>query len=50
MDKEFSQHEIGRTVEAAWEDRTPFEAIKGNFRITEPDVVDIIRAEIKILF
>ena len=34
-DKEFSQDEIGRIIEMAWEDRTPFEAIESNFQITE---------------
>jgi len=46
-DKEFSQDEIGRIIEMAWEDRTPFEAIEANFQITEPEVIDIMRREIK---
>ena len=46
---EFSQDEIGRMIEMAWEDRTPFEAIEANFQITEPEVIDIIRREIKNL-
>jgi len=31
----------------AWEDRTPFEAIESNFQITESEVIDIMRREIK---
>jgi len=46
-DKEFSQDEIGRIIEMAWEDRTPFEAIESNFQITESEVIDIMRREIK---
>ena len=45
--KEFSQDEIGRIIEMAWEDRTPFEAIESNFQITESDVIDLMRREIK---
>jgi uncharacterized protein (TIGR03643 family) len=46
-DKGFSQDEIGRIIEMAWEDRTPFEAIESNFQITESEVIDIMRREIK---
>ena len=46
-DKEFSQDEIGRIIEMAWEDRTPFEAIESNFQITESEVIEIMRREIK---
>ena len=45
--KEFSRDEIGRIIEMAWEDRTPFEAIESNFQITESDVIDLMRREIK---
>ena len=37
--KEFSQDGIGRIIEMAWEDRTPFEAITSNFEIVEPEVI-----------
>ena len=45
--KEFSQDEIGRIIEMAWEDRTPFEAITSNFEIVEPEVIKIMRRELK---
>jgi hypothetical protein len=50
MDKEFSQHGIGRIIEMAWEDRTPFEAVKHNSRIIESAVSDVILFEIRNLF
>ena len=31
----------------AWEDRTPFEAIKFQFDLTEDDVITIMRREMK---
>ena len=45
--KEFSQDEISRIIEMAWEDRTPFEAITSNFEIVEPEVIKIMRRELK---
>ena len=45
--KEFSQDGIGRIIEMAWEDRTPFEAITSNFEIVEPEVIKIMRRELK---
>ena len=45
--KEFSQDEIGRIIEMAWEDRTPLEAITSNFEIVEPEVIKIMRWELK---
>lgn len=31
----------------AWEDRTPFEAIEQNFGVTEPEVISLMRRELK---
>ena len=31
----------------AWEDRTPLEAITSNFEIVEPEVIEIMRRELK---
>lgn len=31
----------------AWEDRTPFEAIEFQFGITESEVIDVMRRELK---
>jgi uncharacterized protein (TIGR03643 family) len=39
--------EIDRIIEMAWEDRTPFEAIKIQFGITEADVIKLMRKELK---
>ncbi|HAW21105.1 MAG TPA: TIGR03643 family protein [Flavobacteriales bacterium] len=39
--------EIDRIIEMAWEDRTPYEAIKIQFDITEADVIKLMRRELK---
>jgi len=31
----------------AWEDRTPFEAIKAQFGLSEPQVIQLMRKEMK---
>jgi len=36
-----------RIIEMAWEDRTPFEAIKIQFDITEAEVIQLMRRELK---
>lgn len=36
-----------RIIEMAWEDRTPFEAIKIQFNITEKEVIALMRKELK---
>ena len=41
------QKDIDRIIEMAWEDRTPFEAIKGQFKICEPDIISIMQRELK---
>ena len=45
--KEFSQDQIDRILEMAWEDRTPFEAIEHQFGIKEAQVRKIMRSEMK---
>ena len=42
-----SQQDIGRIIEMAWEDRTPFDAIEEQFGIKENDVRKIMRRELK---
>ncbi|MCR9015480.1 TIGR03643 family protein [Aquiflexum gelatinilyticum] len=37
-----------RIIEMAWEDRTPFEAIKNQFGIAEEDVIKLMRKELKL--
>lgn len=41
------QIEIDRIIEMAWEDRTPFEAIKIQFGFSESDVIALMRKELK---
>lgn len=36
-----------RIIEMAWEDRTPFEAIKYQFSLAEKDVIALMRKELK---
>jgi uncharacterized protein (TIGR03643 family) len=38
---------IDRIVEMAWEDRTPFEAIELQFGLSEKDVINLMRREMK---
>ena len=47
MMKEFNLIETDRIIEMAWEDRTPFEAIEFQFGITESEVIDVMRNELK---
>jgi len=39
--------EKDRIIEMAWEDKTPFEAIKIQFGISEADVIKLMRKELK---
>jgi len=39
--------DIDRIIEMAWEDRTPFEAIHMQFGLTEPNVIALMRKELK---
>lgn len=43
----FSTREIDRIIEMAWEDRTPFEAIKHQFGISEAEVIKLMRLQLK---
>ena len=36
-----------RIIEMAWEDRTPFEAIKMQFGFSEAEVIELMRRELK---
>ena len=47
MKKEFNLEQIDRIIEMAWEDRTPFEAIEFQFKITESEVIEMMRSELK---
>ena len=39
--------DIDRIIEMAWEDRTPFDAIKAQFNISEGEVIRLMRQEMK---
>lgn len=39
--------EIDRIIEMAWEDRTPFDAIKIQFGLAEGDVIKLMRNQLK---
>ncbi len=41
------QKDIDRIIEMAWEDRTPFEAIKMQFGFSEANVITLMRRELK---
>ncbi len=43
-----SEADISRIIEMAWEDRTPFEAIRLQFGINESAVIALMRAQMKI--
>ena len=47
MKKNFSEQEIDRIIEMAWEDRTPFEAITYQFGISEQETIELMRKEMK---
>ncbi len=40
--------DIDRIIEMAWEDRTPFDAIMRQFLLTEQDVIELMRKEMKL--
>jgi len=45
--KSLTLAQIDRVVEMAWEDRTPFEAIRAQFGLAEAEVVALMRRELK---
>ncbi len=47
MKKEFTETEIDRIIEMAWEDRTTFDVIEAQFGINESEVIKIMRANMK---
>jgi uncharacterized protein (TIGR03643 family) len=40
--------DIDRIIEMAWEDRTPFDAIELQFGLSEKNVIDLMRREMKL--
>ncbi|WP_115124309.1 TIGR03643 family protein [Marinirhabdus gelatinilytica] len=47
MKNNFTARDMDRILEMAWEDRTPFDAIKFQFGISEQEVITIMRREMK---
>ncbi len=45
--QQFSTIELDRIIEMAWEDRTPFDAIKFQFGLAEADVKALMKKELK---
>jgi uncharacterized protein (TIGR03643 family) len=43
----WTAQELNRIIQMAWEDRTPFEAIKAQFGIGESGVIELMRRELK---
>ena len=43
----YSNVQIDRIIEMAWEDRTPFEAILLQFRLPERGVIQVMRTNLK---
>ena len=46
-DTRLSDVDKDRIIEMAWEDRTPFDAIKNQFGLTESDVRKLMKSELK---
>ena len=45
--KNFTLIQLDRIIEMAWEDRTPFEAIKLQFGLAEKEVIKFMRGNLK---
>ncbi len=44
----FSEADISRIIEMAWEDRTAFEAIEAQFGLNQDGVIKVMRAHLKL--
>ena len=44
---ELNERDLDRIIEMAWEDRTPFEAIKFQFGLPEKEVIRLMRRTLK---
>ena len=47
-EKTFTESDISRIIEMAWEDRTAFEAIEHQFGVNQDGVIKIMRANLKL--
>lgn len=46
-DRQFTERQLDRIIEMAWEDRTTFEAIEFQFGISEQEVIKIMQRQMK---
>jgi uncharacterized protein (TIGR03643 family) len=42
-----TEEDTDRIIEMAWEDRTPFDAIKMQFKMSEKEVIELMRSYMK---
>jgi len=47
VNQEFTERQLDRIIEMAWEDRTPFEAIEFQFSLSEKEVIKLMRGNLK---
>ena len=47
LENDFTDRQLDRIIEMAWEDRTPFEAITFQFGIPEKEVIKLMRGNLK---
>jgi len=45
---QLTEMDIDRIIEMAWEDRTPFDAIKAQFGLKEQEVIALMRIHLKM--
>jgi len=48
QNKQFTDQQLDRIIEMAWEDRTPFDAITFQFNISEQQTINIMRSQMKL--
>jgi uncharacterized protein (TIGR03643 family) len=48
INTELTEEHISRIIEMAWEDRTPFDAIKAQYGLKEQEVKELMRANMKL--
>lgn len=48
ISNKFTEDQLSRIIEMAWEDRTPFEAIEANFGLNESAVIHLMRRQVKL--
>lgn len=44
----FTEEDVSRIIEMAWEDRTTFEAIEAQFGLNQDGVIKLMRANLKL--